>query len=173
MVRSFAPVSGRRPAWIALGLLGAVLLVPSYARAQAAPAQQAQAVSNKREFPNDAGLVLNFIKPDKTADFEAVMAKLKEALQKSDKPERKQQVAGSGGPERPVCVRHQPVGERGRLSSVEHHYRGVWPGCRNERPAQEICGGVRPGHEHRQSQPDSGSRQIKSGNQNFRLSPAY
>ena len=94
MVRSFAPVSGRRPAWIALGLLGAVLLVPSYARAQAAPAQQAQAVSNKREFPNDAGLVLNFIKPDKTADFEAVMAKLKEALQKSDKPERKQQAQG-------------------------------------------------------------------------------
>jgi len=35
--------------------------------------------------------VLNFIKPDKTGDFEMVVAKLKEALQKSDKPERKQQ----------------------------------------------------------------------------------
>jgi hypothetical protein len=35
----------------------------------------------------------NFIKPDKTADFEAVIAKLKEALQKSEKPERKQQAA--------------------------------------------------------------------------------
>jgi hypothetical protein len=57
------------------------------------PAQQAQTVSNKREFPNDGGLVLNFIKPDKTADFEATMAKLKEALQKSDKPERKEQAA--------------------------------------------------------------------------------
>ena len=44
-------------------------------------------------FASDAGMVLNFIKPDKTADFEAVMAKLKEALQKSDKPERKQQAA--------------------------------------------------------------------------------
>src|SRR5262249_1989471 len=42
---------------------------------------------------SDAGMVLNFIKPDKTADFEAVMAKLKEALQKSSKPERKQQAA--------------------------------------------------------------------------------
>jgi hypothetical protein len=94
MVRSFAPVSQCRPAWIALGLLGAVVLLPSSARAQAAPAQQAQAVSNKREFPNDGGLVLNFIKPDKAADFEAVMAKLKEALAKSDKPERKQQAAG-------------------------------------------------------------------------------
>jgi hypothetical protein len=36
-------------------------------------------------------MVLNFIKPDKTADFEAVVAKLKEALAKSDKPERKEQ----------------------------------------------------------------------------------
>jgi hypothetical protein len=63
------------------------------ARAQSAPAQ-AQAASNARQFPNDAGMILNFIKPDKTADFEMVMAKLKEALQKSDKPERKQQAAG-------------------------------------------------------------------------------
>jgi hypothetical protein len=38
--------------------------------------------------------VLNFIKPDKTADFEMVLGKVKEALQKSDKPERKQQAAG-------------------------------------------------------------------------------
>src|SRR5712692_3367702 len=93
MVRTFGPASGRRPAWVALGLIGAVLVaIPAHA--QSAPAQQAQAVSNKREFPNDGGLVLNFIKPDKTADFEATMAKLKEALLKSDKPERKQQAAG-------------------------------------------------------------------------------
>jgi hypothetical protein len=38
--------------------------------------------------------VLNFIKPDKTADFEAVVAKLKQALSMSDKPERRQQAAG-------------------------------------------------------------------------------
>ncbi len=35
-----------------------------------------------------------FIKPDKAADFEKVMAKLHEALANSDKPERKQQAAG-------------------------------------------------------------------------------
>jgi hypothetical protein len=58
------------------------------------PAAQAQAAVNTRTFPGDAGMILNFIKPDKTADFEAVMAKLKEALQKSEKPERKQQAAG-------------------------------------------------------------------------------
>lgn len=58
---------------------------------QAAPPQQAQAVSNQRKFDNDGGLVLHFIKPDKTADFEMVLGKLQEALQKSEKPERKQQ----------------------------------------------------------------------------------
>jgi hypothetical protein len=61
--------------------------------AQAAPAAAAQAAPTTRTFASDAGMVLNFIKPDKTADFEAVVAKLKEALQKSEKPERKQQAA--------------------------------------------------------------------------------
>ena len=87
------PVRGGRSAWIAVGIV-LVLLSASPARAeQAAPAGQAQQVSNQRVFPNDAGMVLNFIKPDKVADFEMVMGKLKEALQKSEKPERKQQAA--------------------------------------------------------------------------------
>jgi len=78
---------------IALGLVvGTLSAVPVFAQAAPAqPAQQAQAASTKREFASDAGMVLNFIKPDKTADFEAVVAKLKEALAKSDKPERKEQ----------------------------------------------------------------------------------
>jgi hypothetical protein len=64
--------------------------------AQTPPAQPpaaAAAAPTARTFANDGGMVLNFIKPDKTADFEAVIAKLKEALQKSEKPERKQQAA--------------------------------------------------------------------------------
>ena len=61
--------------------------------AQAAPAAAAQAAPTARLFASDAGMVLNFIKTDKTADFEAVIAKLKEALLKSEKPERKQQAA--------------------------------------------------------------------------------
>jgi hypothetical protein len=61
--------------------------------AQAAPAAAAQAAPTARLFASDAGMVLNFIKPEKTADFEAVIGKLKEALQKSEKPERKQQAA--------------------------------------------------------------------------------
>jgi hypothetical protein len=61
------------------------------------PAQQAQQPAQQAPgltFDGDAGLILMQIKPDKTADFESVMAKLHEALMKTDKPERKQQAAG-------------------------------------------------------------------------------
>ncbi|MGH9661041.1 MAG: hypothetical protein ACRD96_21010 [Bryobacteraceae bacterium] len=42
----------------------------------------------------DASLVTLLIKPDKTADFESVIAKYKDALSKSDNPVRKAQLAG-------------------------------------------------------------------------------
>jgi hypothetical protein len=45
----------------------------------------------KRLFGSDAGMVLNFIKPDKTADFEEVIGKLGEALRQSQDPVRQQQ----------------------------------------------------------------------------------
>jgi hypothetical protein len=62
--------------------------------AQSAASPQPAPSANVRMFGSDAGMVFNFIKPDKTSEFEAVVAKLSEALQKSEKPERKQQ-AGS------------------------------------------------------------------------------
>jgi hypothetical protein len=98
MLRSaVTPANRGRSGWIAVGLVVATLpataLQARQQPAQQAPAQQAQAAPTARVFASDAGMVLNFIKPDKTADFEAVMAKLKEALQKSPKPERKQQAA--------------------------------------------------------------------------------
>jgi len=62
------------------------------AQPAAAPAQPAAAPG--LTFDGDAGLLFMQIKPDKTADFESVMAKLHEALTKTDKPERKQQAAG-------------------------------------------------------------------------------
>ena len=58
------------------------------------PAQPHEATNNARVFASDAGLVLNFVKADKTADFEAVIARLREALQKSVNPQRQQQAAG-------------------------------------------------------------------------------
>lgn len=42
----------------------------------------------------DAAIVILLIKPDKTADFEAVIAKYKDAFAKSDNPKRKEQLAG-------------------------------------------------------------------------------
>lgn len=45
-------------------------------------------------FASEAGLVLNFIKADKTSDFESVVATLKAVLRKSDKAERRQQADG-------------------------------------------------------------------------------
>ena len=63
---------------------------PQAQAGQAQPAQQAP----KLTFDGDIALWSVSIKADKTADFEQVIAKLKEALQKSDKPEAKQQAAG-------------------------------------------------------------------------------
>ncbi len=74
--------------WIALGCV-ATLLWASPARAQ-----QAAAAPNPFVFPGDGGVILNFVKADKTADFEMVLGKVKEALAKSEKPERKQQATG-------------------------------------------------------------------------------
>ena len=45
-------------------------------------------------FSSDAAIVTVLIKPDKTADFESVLSRLKEALQKSENPRRKEQAAG-------------------------------------------------------------------------------
>jgi hypothetical protein len=99
MLRMAAPAVGRRAGWIASGLIVGILSgtvvraqqPPAQQPPAQQPAQQAQQAPTTRVFASDAGMVLNFIKPDKTADFEAVVVKLKEALQKSEKPERKEQ----------------------------------------------------------------------------------
>jgi hypothetical protein len=69
--------------------LSALAVVPAHAQtpAPAAPA-------NQRLFNGDGGITLIYVKPDKTADFETSMGRVKEALMKSEKPERKQQGAG-------------------------------------------------------------------------------
>ncbi len=47
-----------------------------------------------RTFSGGTGMMLNYIKPEATDDFEAVMTKLGEALQASDNAERGQQAQG-------------------------------------------------------------------------------
>jgi hypothetical protein len=66
---------------------------PSGAAAPGAPPPAGSpppAVPASRKFTSDGGMIINVIKPDKGADFEAVMARVKEALAKSDNPKRKQ-----------------------------------------------------------------------------------
>lgn len=54
-------------------------------------AVQPQSSASGHQFASDAGIVLKFIKPDKTQDFEATVKKVKEALARSSNPERRQQ----------------------------------------------------------------------------------
>jgi hypothetical protein len=56
-----------------------------------APAAPQAAVPASRKFTADSGVIFNVIKPDKVADFEAVMARVKEGLARSSDPKRKQQ----------------------------------------------------------------------------------
>ena len=84
---------------IRLGLLAWLVagsLIPpnaASARQAATPPQQATVAPAPRVFGSPTGLVLNYIKPDKTADFEAVVARLKEALENSSNPQRREQAA--------------------------------------------------------------------------------
>ena len=77
---------------IVVGLAVGVLSATTVFAQAAAPAQPA--APSPFVFPGDGGVILNFVKADKTADFEMVMGKVKEALAKSEKPERKAQAAG-------------------------------------------------------------------------------
>jgi hypothetical protein len=98
MLRRAALVVCDRCAWIALGVIVgafATSLMEAQTPAQPpAPAQQAQSAPPPRVFTGEAGLVLNFIKPDKTKDFEAIVGKVKDALGASTKEERREQAKG-------------------------------------------------------------------------------
>jgi hypothetical protein len=59
---------------------------------QAAPA--APAAHQKLTFDGDTALWTVAIKPDKTADFEQIMKRVREALMRSSDPERQKQAAG-------------------------------------------------------------------------------
>jgi hypothetical protein len=77
---------------LALTLAAGIGVYAQQAAAQEAPAQQQAPPA--LTYPGDAVVVLNYIQNAKTTDFENVMQRVKEALQKSDKPERRQQADG-------------------------------------------------------------------------------
>jgi len=98
--RTFAAAGWRRIALALVITVVAVLASVGIANAQAAPpapaasAAQAAPAPQARVFTGDVGIMFNVIKPDKTADFEMVVGKLKEALAKSEDPVHKQMAAG-------------------------------------------------------------------------------
>ena len=99
----FSPVNDRRPMVAGLVLamvLGAASFTfaqgaatqqqqPAAAQEPAAPAQEKKAVS----FQNDVGIVLIYVKADKTADFEDMLTKLKDGLAKTETADLKQTAA--------------------------------------------------------------------------------
>ncbi len=76
--------------------LAAVLVVGASVAGAQDPAPQPAAAAEKPAltFEGDAAYLMVFVKPDKTADFELVLNRLKEALAKSEKPERRKQAEG-------------------------------------------------------------------------------
>ena len=94
----------RRPFVITTGAL-ALAILPAAVFAQTPPAQPAAqqpaaaqpaapaAKEPRMTFTGDAGIFLFQVKPDQTAVFEELAVKVKDGLAKSDKPERKQQLA--------------------------------------------------------------------------------
>lgn len=82
MVRRLVPVVRRRMVTVVLGVMAGLF---------SAGAAHAQSAPNPYVFAGDGALMLNFIKADKAADYEALVGRVKDALQKSEKPERKQQ----------------------------------------------------------------------------------
>ncbi len=74
-----------------IALAGFTLAAAGVASAQEPAKEPAKPVLT---LEGDSAIVLLLIKGDKTADFEAVIAKYREALGKSDNPKRKEQLAG-------------------------------------------------------------------------------
>jgi hypothetical protein len=86
-----------------LVLAGAMLILPAMVQSafaqEAAPAQQAQQGQQqpapaKTTFDGDSVILIYAVNPGQDAQYEQVIAKLKDALAKSARPEAKQQAAG-------------------------------------------------------------------------------
>jgi hypothetical protein len=83
-------IVSQRVAYIVIGVLLSIIVTGGSGRAAA---QNGGPAPLKLTFDGDTALWTMAIKPDKTADFERVMSKMREALMKSD-PVRQQQAAG-------------------------------------------------------------------------------
>jgi hypothetical protein len=71
-------------------LAGAMMLLPAFSPGHGTTHAQQSALT----FDGDTAILTVAIKPGKEADFEQIMTRVRDALMKSEKPERKQQAAG-------------------------------------------------------------------------------
>jgi hypothetical protein len=79
---------------LTFAIAGVLSATSAFAQAApAAPAPKATLAKSAYMFTGDAALTVNVVKADRTADFEKIVGKLQEALQKSVRPERVQQAA--------------------------------------------------------------------------------
>lgn len=76
-----------------VGVVTCVAVAAVLGWATAASAQEA-AKAPVFTIGGEAAVITMLIKPDKTADFELVLTRLKDALQKSENPRRREQAAG-------------------------------------------------------------------------------
>jgi len=83
--------SARRHLWVGSALVAAMVIGVTIGISFMAVTAEAQAA---RAFTGDHGMVMNYIKPGSTTDFEAVIQKLSEALQNSENAGRREQAAG-------------------------------------------------------------------------------
>ena len=88
---------GMNAVWT-MGIVAALLAAHWTGAVQASPQATSGASESQQAkgltFSGDVALWTVAIKPDKTADFEKVLARVRDAMQKSEKPERRQQAEG-------------------------------------------------------------------------------
>ena len=76
-------------------MAGAMLMLPAFSLSgHAQEAEKPKPPANKVTYAADTVIVIYSINPGKDADYEQVIAKLRDALNKSTEPEAKQQLAG-------------------------------------------------------------------------------
>ena len=75
-------------------LAGAMLMLPAFSLSGHAQEAAAQPAPAKTTYSTDTVIMIYSVNPGKDAEYEQVIAKLKEALGKSTAPEAKQQLAG-------------------------------------------------------------------------------
>jgi hypothetical protein len=85
--------AGARRASLAAAVAVVIALCGSSTRASAPQGTAAATPSKDYVFSSGAGMLFFYVKPDKSAEFETVVAHLSEALDKTTDPVRKQQAA--------------------------------------------------------------------------------